>query len=104
LLQTAGAINQSSIYHSTQSSILNEDEFVQEDVKSKLYSPDKLELPEALLAPIPSFQFILLEAVACFLFLIFSFCLFTKIRETSPVFVNAYFHTLFLSIILINAP
>jgi hypothetical protein len=73
-------------------------------IKGILYSPEKLLLPDALLSPIPSFQFGFIELLACFLFVIFSFYACTQIRKKPFLFTNSYFHTLFLSVILINAP
>ena len=104
LVQTVGANNRTNIYPIKVVSFFSGETPLQEEVKSNLYSPDALELPEALLVPIPNFQFVLTEAVACFLFVFFLVCGFTKIRETTPNFANSYFHTLFSSIILINAP
>jgi hypothetical protein len=70
-----------------------------------LYIPETLLLPDALLSPIPSFQFGFIEVLACFLFAIFSFYVGSIcIRVTPLLFTNSYFHTLFLSVILINAP
>ena len=104
LVQTAGANNQTDIYHTKGVSFFLGETVLQQEVKSELYSPDALELPEALLVPLPNFQFALSEAVACFLFVIFLVCSFTKIREITPDFTNSYFHKLFSGIILINAP
>jgi hypothetical protein len=69
-----------------------------------LYSPDKLLLPDALLSPLRSFQFGFIEILACFLFVIFSFYAFRQVKEKRIYFTNAYLHTLFSSVILINAP
>jgi hypothetical protein len=69
-----------------------------------LYSPDKLLLPDALLSPLRSFQFGFIEILACFLFVIFSFYAFRQVKEKRIYFTNAYFLTLFSSVILINAP
>jgi hypothetical protein len=91
------------ISHST-GSLSSERTSPEAGISEVLYSPEKLQLPDALLSPIPSFQFGLIEVLACFLFVIFSFCTFLKVRETVLYFTNAYFHTLFLSVILINAP
>lgn len=74
------------------------------EVDSELYSPETLQLPDALLSPIPSFQFGLVEILACFLFVLFTFCLVKQIRVRNTFFTNSYLHTLFLSVILINAP
>jgi len=76
----------------------------EKDLHSRLYSPEALHLPDALVTPIPSFQFACIEVLGCFLFVMFSFYALTKIRETTPLFISSYFRTLFLSVILINAP
>ncbi|QHT71335.1 hypothetical protein GXP67_34105 [Rhodocytophaga rosea] len=75
-----------------------------EQVKSNLYSPETLKLPDALVSPIPSFQFGFVESVACFLFILFCLYVPIVIKEIIHCFTSSYFHTLFSSLILINAP
>jgi hypothetical protein len=89
-----------------QSAALPEPENATENTQNSevLYSPDKLLLPDALLSPIPSFQFGVIEILACFLFTIFCFCACIQVKEKPFYFTSSYFHTLFLSVILINAP
>jgi hypothetical protein len=94
-VQTSNTADCTSLDNSTAASAMSE----------VLYSPETLLLPDALLSPIPSFQFGFIEVLASFLFLIFSFSAGNICLGKKPlVFTNSYFHTLFLSVILINAP
>lgn len=74
------------------------------DLQDVLYSPEKPLLSDALVSPIPTFQFGFIVIPACFLFIIFSILTGSKCKERPLFFTNTYFHTLFLSVILINAP
>lgn len=69
-----------------------------------LYSPEKILPSDALVSPVPTFQFGFIVVPACFLFVIFSFFTGTKVKERPFFFNNSYLHTLFSSVILINAP
>lgn len=73
-------------------------------LQSSLYSPETLTLPDALVSPVPSFQFGFVESIACFLFILFCLYIPVVIKETILFFTSSYFHTLFSSLILINAP
>lgn len=75
-----------------------------DELKSSLFNAETIQISDAMVAPIPSFQFTFIGVLGCFLFLIFSFFTSTKVKETTSSFTSSYFHTLFLSIILINAP
>jgi hypothetical protein len=69
-----------------------------------LYSPETILLSDAVLSPIPSFQFGFIVVLGCFLFVLFSLNSCTQAKTRPFFFTNSYFHTLFLSVILINAP
>jgi hypothetical protein len=73
-------------------------------IEDILYSPEKLLLSDAWLAPVPTFQFGFIVILACFLFAVFSFFRGNRVIRRPFYFISSYFHTLFLSIILINAP
>jgi hypothetical protein len=81
-----------------------EEPLVSIPLQDLLYSPEKLLLPDAWLSPIPTFQFGFIVIPACFLFILFSFFSGTKVKERPYFFANSYYHILFLSVILINAP
>ncbi len=74
------------------------------EIQSVLSLPDALHLPDALLSPFPSFQFGIIVFLACSLFVIFNISLPVTYKERPLLRTNSYFHTLFLSVILINAP
>ena len=73
-------------------------------LQSSLYSPETLTLPDALVSPIPSFQFGSVETIACYLCILFCLYVPVVIKERIHFFTSSYFHTLFSSLILINAP
>jgi hypothetical protein len=70
----------------------------------EIYSAETLQLSDALLSPITSFQFGFVEFLACFLFALFTFSVVNQKGRSVSFFTNSYLHTLFLSVILINAP
>jgi hypothetical protein len=78
--------------------------FMAPQLQSHLYSPETLLLPDALVNPVPVFQFGFVESLACLLFVLFCLYVPVVIKETVHFFANSYLHTLFSSLILINAP
>lgn len=80
------------------------DALAPDHLQDVLYSPEKLLLSDAWLSPVPTFQFGFIIFPACFLFVLFSLFNGNKGKERPFFFTNSYFHTLFLSVILINAP
>ena len=96
---------QQSMYAPLSADTASQEESVAKGVIHEvLYSPEKLLLSDALLSPIPTFQFGFIVIPACFLCVIFSFFTSINLKEQPFFFTNSYFHTLFLIVILTNAP